>query len=521
MIQSIYSSVSNADSVSCRKGTVIKSDPIPLLRDKYLGEYRTELEKAKVRKNLGIPDKNNLEWGNIEGFVEAQTDLVNYVESKWHYTTELNEEVKNIQEAMDYALFFVTNFKGEHDAVVELQESVEVINGELTNIQELIAANATDIDSLEESLKNINSAIEQLNEDLLSINVDANILAWVESKLENSNSIKLTESLEVVVSEQSDNALQLLEHQEAIEADPENGIEASNEILPGLYIKDLTPSITQLEEQQTEINQNISNLNTTIDQLSEDIESISNYDTEMSDDTTVPTQVGGIQVGTTAASLKGKSIIEILDTMLFPTTVRNLNYPTLYYSSISNLVEVGSSVDRPQLIFTQNDAGEEESREDKLTFNGSEVDSYDQLGTYIYSGSVTYAAGEYLVNNKGETTDKRVEAGTLTTSTSVTTTYPWYAGNTSQVTKQQLVKFNLNSGTMSFSASGQAIVKLPGENSTIESFKVDGGLGYLDIDLNGWEESTETLNGITYKVLTKKDSYPSVLPHQINFKLSL
>ena len=85
MIQSIYSSVSNADIVNNTK-TVFTSDPIPLLRDKFLGEYRTELEKAKVRKNLGIPDENSLSWGNIEGFVEEQQDLVDYVESKWHYS---------------------------------------------------------------------------------------------------------------------------------------------------------------------------------------------------------------------------------------------------------------------------------------------------------------------------------------------------------------------------------------------------------------------------------------------------
>ena len=60
MIQSIYTSVSNADVVPCKKGQSIKSDPIPLVRDKYLGEYRTELEKAKVRKNLGIADDVNL-----------------------------------------------------------------------------------------------------------------------------------------------------------------------------------------------------------------------------------------------------------------------------------------------------------------------------------------------------------------------------------------------------------------------------------------------------------------------------
>ena len=45
MIQPIYTSVSNADIKPCgKKGHLIKSEPIPLLRDNYLGEYRTELE---------------------------------------------------------------------------------------------------------------------------------------------------------------------------------------------------------------------------------------------------------------------------------------------------------------------------------------------------------------------------------------------------------------------------------------------------------------------------------------------
>ena len=67
----------------------------------------------------------------------------------------------------------------------------------------------------------------------------------------------------------------------------------------------------------------------------------------------------------------------------------------------------------------------------------------------------------------------------------------------------------------------KAVIKLPGANTTIISFKSNGGMGYLDVDLNGWTESTETLNGITYKVWTKQDSYVSNIPHRINFKLEL
>jgi hypothetical protein len=37
------------------------------------------LEKAKVRKNLGIADSVVQKWGNITGFIEEQTDLIDYI----------------------------------------------------------------------------------------------------------------------------------------------------------------------------------------------------------------------------------------------------------------------------------------------------------------------------------------------------------------------------------------------------------------------------------------------------------
>lgn len=488
MIQSIYSSINNANLVKCQKGEKVCSEPIPLLRDKYLGEYRTELEKAKVRKNLGIPDENSLSWGNIEGFVESQTDLVEYVESKWYYTTELNEDVKNIKQAMDYVLYFVTNFKGEHDAVVEIQGKIAEIDNSLRNLNETTNNNLESIITIIETIKTINESIQKLNEDLLSINVDANILAWVESKLENSTTIVLTEdSLNVNVSTQEGNAIQISE---------------------GLFVKDLTEDVKNNSEAITGLQEQV-----------DSFQSLGIYSTELSDDTSAPIQVGGVKVGTTVENLKGKTINQIIDTILFPTTVRDLVYPSVSYTSINNLVEVGSEIERPTLIFIKGDAGEETDRTDELTFDGSIVESgsYDNLGVYTYSGSVTYEAGEYLIDNKGNTTNQRVESGIKTTQITVTTTYPWYVGNS----KQNLIKFDVQSGLQEFSVSGKAVIKLPGANTELTSFKVNGGLGYLDIDLNGWSESTETINGITYKTWTKNDEYPSVLPHQINFKLKL
>jgi hypothetical protein len=65
-----------------------------------------------------------------------------------------------------------------------------------------------------------------------------------------------------------------------------------------------------------------------------------------------PYTVGGITQGTTAESLNGKSISDIIDLMLFPTYVRDLVYPTLNFSYVSNIVEVGGTVIKPTLTFT-------------------------------------------------------------------------------------------------------------------------------------------------------------------------
>lgn len=232
MIQPIYTSVSNADIVSCgKRGSIIKSDPIPLLRDNYLGEYRTELEKAKVRKNLGILDSQVLKWGNISGYIEKQEDLVQYVESKWNYKTELNSDIKNIQQAMDYALYFITNFKGEQDSIIDLQEKVSIINSNIEDINNLINTNSNDIEALNKSLKETNDLISQLNKELQSIDIDASILAWVKAKLTNSKTIVLSDdnTLDVIISSEEENAIQILGES-------------------GLYVKDLSKDISQTSQ---------------------------------------------------------------------------------------------------------------------------------------------------------------------------------------------------------------------------------------------------------------------------------
>ncbi len=534
MIQSIYSSVSNADSVSCgKKGTIIKSDPIPLLRDKFLGEYRTELEKAKVRKNLGIPDENVLSWGNIEGFVEKQTDLVEYVESKWHYETPLDENIKNIQEAMDYALKFVTNFVGEGEAIASIQGDIVKINNSLTGLQTDISENSNNIGKINNTIIEINNAINQLNSDLDNINVDANISAWVEKTLSNSKSLEIKdEKLEVVISNQSNNALRILEHQEAVKEDIENGIEAVEEILPGLYVKDLTKDIEDLTE---DINGSLSEIeilkkqheayNADILKINEELDVIDKYNSELPDNTEVPIQVGGIKKGTTVVSLKDKTINQIIDTILFPRVVKTPINPQLSFKNfnIPDIISIGSpthdiSTPTNYLNFNQNDAGNAKEYSLKLLYNGEEFNdtTYSKLGNYTYNGTVSYEQGPYMTDNTGaEDLNTYIESGELNVTKTIYATYPWYINNE----PSKLLKFDTQSEFIEFILNGESQIAIPGNNSTFE-FEIFG-LSWGEVNLNAWEQTTKDFNGISYKVLRKKEPYNQDVKHRIRLKLML
>jgi len=104
MIQNFYSSINNGTAVQGDDKVCYKSPPLPLLRDNFLSEYRTELDKAKVRKNLGIADEATLVWGNISGSVENQTDLVAYLNELQSFQTNLDNTVTDIRSGLTFAI---------------------------------------------------------------------------------------------------------------------------------------------------------------------------------------------------------------------------------------------------------------------------------------------------------------------------------------------------------------------------------------------------------------------------------
>lgn len=476
MIQSTYTSVSNAKITPCdKKGCIISSEPIPLLKNKYLGEYRTELEKAKVRRNLGIADETTLSWGNIKGQLENQEDLMELIASKWVYEFQEGvdslEQIKTIQDAVNYSIKFIRQYEANTEDIERLTQALEQVN---TDLEKLANSHEEDISNVVSFVEDINRQIIEINESIVNIDVDKNILNWIENNL--SDTIRYNEGLEVVIS-----------------TDPGNAISNVN----GLYVKDLQPSLDALST------------------------SLSNtYTTNLSEDTT-----SSMVEGTTVKDLEGKTFSEIIDTLIFPAAVRPLVSPTISYTTLPELIKVGTAAITPVLTFVKNDAGIELSRKETISLNGSELTEpltiYNSLGKYIYTGTVNYSEGEKLVNNRGEITNIYITAGSITATVQTETTYPIYYGSTGNVIEYtNLIPFNV-SNEVSFSLSGKAEIWIPGNNSRITKFTADAGVGYTDVDQSGWSVSRVEKNGIIYQVLTKADTYPDSVPHKLNLILSL
>lgn len=494
------------------------------MKSNYLGEFRTALEKAKARRNLGIGDEYSLTWGNITGHIEDNQDLVNFIENQWKYeyiSPYIQQEIKNVKEALDYALYYVSTYEANDQQVQQLTQDfnalTQYVNSVQSQLQQGITSNATDIQTLENNINNINQAISNINNALITINVDKNIHDWVENNLGESTTLYFKDITETTVNpetgeETTEVVFQVIEVK--ISQAEGNILEEKND---GLYVKSYDNDIQAINNNIQSINGNITELQQKQTQTEQSLEGLT-YTTSLPDSTISP-----VHEGVTVEQLKNKSMSEILDEVLFPAEVRELVEPSIEYSDIATLVARNTPVYYPQVEYLAGDAGETTASSNTLTFNGSSYDEsyYNNVGTYIFTAIIQYDAGEYLRNNRGELTNKRIEDGAVSVTKSVKVTYPWYAGDETGVTQQELVPIGERSGILDFSLNRHGVIKIPGINSVIHSFRLDSGLGYLDVDMNGWNQSTEQINGIMYKVYTKIDSYAAILPHQINFTINV
>lgn len=205
MLNHTYTSVKNANLVDCGKKQHIPSQPFPLLRDNFLGEYRTELDKKKVLANLGIATELSLEWEYIKGDIGKSEALMKELDARTKYISTLDGFQKTVIEGIQYL-----------ESVVGYEEE-----GEEEQNQRLTV--------LESASKELTSSITYLK-NYIENTVDVNI----ETLTENLNTV--TEKVNnitnlIQVSTKEGNALALL----AEEA-------------PGLYVPDLSGELTTATE---------------------------------------------------------------------------------------------------------------------------------------------------------------------------------------------------------------------------------------------------------------------------------
>lgn len=211
MLNHTYTSVKNANLVDCGKKQHIPSQPSALLRDNYLGEYRTELDKKKVLANLGIASDLSLEWEYIKGDIGKSKALMDELDARTKYISEIDGFQKTVIEGITYLESVVG---GE-------QEGEEEQNQRLTDLETLTDELIVDLEEVKEYLtETIEVNIDKLEEDLGAITEKVN---------------NITDLIQV--SSKAGNALRLVGEDELEEGET-----------PGLYVSDLSDEVSKATE---------------------------------------------------------------------------------------------------------------------------------------------------------------------------------------------------------------------------------------------------------------------------------
>ena len=223
MLNHTYTSVKNANLVDCGKKQHIPSQPSPLLKDNFLGEFRTELDKKKVLSNLGIATDLSLEWEYIKGDIGRSEALMNELDLRTKYVSAIDGFQKTLIEGINYLESVVG---GE-------QEGEEEQNQRLTDLEELTEDLVIDLEDVKEYLTNtVDVNINQLNTALSEI----------------SNKVNDITSL-INVSNKAGNALSLLKGDDLLEGET-----------PGLYVPDLSETLNTAVENVGTLQDEVSNI---------------------------------------------------------------------------------------------------------------------------------------------------------------------------------------------------------------------------------------------------------------------
>lgn len=189
------------------------------------------------------------------------------------------------------------------------------------------------------------------------------------------------------------------------------------------------------------------------------------YQSAMPNELTVPNAVGGITAGTTAESLKGKTLDQVLDDLLFPEVQPTVGNPSASIAlkggfSANGIYEVGAAAPVNPTNFTtgfnqgnvtcpgkpnQKRAGALQSESSFIYYGGdtgeTELPAKIVLGAMQYNYQASHAQGDTLVTSKGNkaTVDPNpLPAGTVNSpAVTIYGTYPYFCNGASASSSAQ------------------------------------------------------------------------------------
>lgn len=164
MVQTVYTSARDVD--------VRKCEPQTLLRSNYLSEFRTEAEKLKVCRNLGITAGEDFIWKNLKGEVSDSESLVKYIADEFKYTNPKYPTISNVKNALDYILTQINDYPQFKVSIKALEAKNDILEAKISDNTDLITT--------------VNDRINDLSENLSKLD---EVKAYVDDKVEFINSI--------------------------------------------------------------------------------------------------------------------------------------------------------------------------------------------------------------------------------------------------------------------------------------------------------------------------------------------
>ena len=108
-----------------------------LIYDRFLSEFKTELDKARVRENLGIPDEYSYNWGHISGAIENQADLMRILNN-------ITKKQSSVETQLIGLNATVNELIGDTTSSITVQQ----LYSQFLDLKINVAQNSTDITSL-------------------------------------------------------------------------------------------------------------------------------------------------------------------------------------------------------------------------------------------------------------------------------------------------------------------------------------------------------------------------------------